>query len=41
MKEERTEKKGAVSGLYGIQRAVTILAIAMAFFPVEIGRAHV
>lgn len=34
MKEERTEKKGAVSGIYGIQRAVTILVIAMAFFPI-------
>lgn len=34
MKEERTEKKGAVSSIYAIQRIVTIIAIVIAFFPV-------
>ena len=34
MKEEKTGKKGALSGVYVVQRIATILAIAMAFFPV-------
>lgn len=34
MKEERTEKIGALSGLYVVQRILTILTIAMIFFPI-------
>lgn len=34
MKEERSEKKGAISGLYAAQRIFTILAVGIMFFPV-------
>lgn len=34
MKEERTEKKGALGGVYIAQRMITIIAIVIAFFPV-------
>lgn len=33
MKEEKTEKRGALGGLYVIQRIVVVLAIVAAFFP--------
>lgn len=34
MKEENTEKKGALSSVYVVQRVITILVIVMAFFPI-------
>lgn len=34
MKEEMIEKKGALQGVYVVQRFITILAIVMAFFPI-------
>ncbi|MDD7403109.1 MAG: ABC transporter permease subunit [bacterium] len=34
MKEDKTEKKGAVSSLYIVQRIFTVLMIVMAFFPI-------
>lgn len=34
MKEEKTGKKGALGAIYAVQRIATILAIAIAFFPV-------